>query len=314
MFSSDTPLSYTVHMLICDTHCDTLFTRVTEEKRHPDVTLERLKTAGVSLQVLALFAGFEAKPNKALALNEAMRREFTRLQKEEGWHQINALTDLKEREPNFLLSLEGGEVLASGLSALEEQYAFGVRMASLTWNRENRLATSHNVNQHDGLKPFGLSVVKRMQALKIMVDLSHLNDAGIDDILKKTDVPPLVSHTACRALFPASRNMSDRHLKALFRCGGFVGVFFLPYFLTDGEATVSHVVDQIDHLMDLGGEGKVGIGSDFDGMSKSIEGLTNPTDLVNLFTALKERGYSKPEIESIAGEAFFHYAKRISNN
>lgn len=301
-------------MFICDAHCDTLYKRVTETNAAPDVTLERLQEAGVTLQTLALFSGPDPLFDRAVQLNAAMRHEFLRLKEEEGWIQITDLKELKEGQVAFLLSLEGCQVLTPGLSCVDEFYEIGVRMMSLTWNHENALATSHNVNQHDGLKAFGLDVVKHCQQLGIMIDVSHLNDAGVQDVLRKTDVPPLASHIGCRSLMPASRNMSDRNLKDLFKAGGFVGVYFLPYLLTEGEATIEHVVDHIDHLMAIGGEGKIGIGSDFDGMSKKIEGLEHPGQLKNLFLALEKRGYRRQDIDSIAGKAFIDYATRVMSN
>ena len=163
-------------MFICDAHCDTLYKRVTETNAAPDVTLERLQEAGVTLQTLALFSGPDPLFDRAVQLNAAMRHEFLRLKEEEGWIQITDLKELKEGQVAFLLSLEGCQVLTPGLSCVDEFYEIGVRMMSLTWNHENALATSHNVNQHDGLKAFGLDVVKHCQQLGIMIDVSHLKD------------------------------------------------------------------------------------------------------------------------------------------
>ena len=297
-------------MMICDAHSDALLKRAIEPDTLPDITLERLLKNGVSLQTLALFCGREPSVQAATTLTKRMLQVFRRLKREDGWQQLTDPAEARAGDVQFLLSLEGAEVLTPGLHMADEYHALGVRMASLTWNHENAFASPNGAA--DGLKPFGLKMVRRMQALHIAIDISHLNDAGVDDILQQTDVPPLASHSACRALTPHTRNLHDGHLKALFAAGGFVGVVFCPAFLGEGEVTIDRVIDHIDHMMAEGGEGKVGFGSDFDGIRKKVRGLESPAGYPALLARLAERGYRPDQIESLAGRAFIDYFARIA--
>ena len=146
------------------------------------------------------------------------------------------------------------------------------------------------------------------------MDVSHLNIQGFYDILGKTDMPPLASHSCCRALRDHPRNLWDDQLKALFAAGGYVGVNFLPYFLItpDKPCTIDTVIDHIDHLHQLGGQGKVGFGSDFDGIGEKPEGLDNPSDFPALLEGLRRRGYQEQTIQDIAGRNLLAYYRRIA--
>lgn len=297
-------------MRICDAHCDTLYNLVTQADKPNDITLERLQKGGVSLQTLAMYVGPKAPLEQTQALFQKMLAVFEDL-KNHGWHQTSDPAETLEGSVKVMLSIEGCEVFTPGLSTIEEYRQLGVRMAAVTWNHENALATPHCINATEGLKDYGFKAIKEMQRLGIAVDVSHLNEAGFYDILYKTDVPPIASHSCCRALRDHTRNLTDRQLRELFTKGGFVGLNFYPAFLTDGLCTLDTLVDHFDHMMELGGDGKIGFGSDFDGIGSKPIGLDNPLDYPNLLQALKRRGYSQNEIESIAGEGIIDYFSRI---
>ena len=297
-------------MRICDAHADTLYNLVTVPGKANDLTMERLKKGGVSLQTLAMYVGPKAPLEEVEALFDRMLAVFEDL-KRQGWTQAFDPDEAVDGETRFMLSIEGCEVFAKGLDVIQRYRDLGVRMAAVTWNHENALATPHCVNATDGLKPYGLEAVKEMQRLKIAVDVSHLNEAGFYDILNKTNVPPMASHSCCRAIRDHSRNLTDRQLQDLFEAGGFVGLNFYPSFLGTGPCTLDTLVDHYDHLLRMGGEGKIGFGSDFDGIETKPEGLDNPEDFPNLLDALRRRGYSEENIESIAGEGLIGYFKRI---
>lgn len=297
-------------MRICDAHADTLYNLVTAPGKANDLTMERLRQGGVSLQTLAMYVGPKAPLEEVEALFDRMLLCFEGL-KQQGWLQAFDPCEAIEGEVRFMLSIEGCEVFERGLDTIERYRKIGVRMAAVTWNHENALATPHCVNASEGLKPYGLDAVKEMQRQKIAVDVSHLNEAGFYDILNKTSVPPMASHSCCRAIKDHSRNLSDQQLRDLFEAGGFVGLNFYPAFLSSGPCTLDTLVDHYDHMLALGGEGKVGFGSDFDGIETKPQGLDNPSDFPNLLGALRLRGYSEQNIESIAGEALIDYFKRI---
>lgn len=298
-------------MRICDAHCDTLYNLQTQPGHENDVTLERLQKGGVSLQTMAMYVGPAAPIEDVEQLFQGMLQHAQRL-RQQGWKQVDDPAESIDSEPAFMLSIEGCEIFCRGLSAIAEYRALGVRMAAVTWNHVNCLGTPHCVDATTGLTAYGVQAVREMQRLGIAVDISHLNEAGVDDILNKTDRPPLASHSCARALREHTRNLTDRQLKALFRAGGFVGVNFYPSFLTDQKiCTLDTLIDHIDHMYQLGGEGKVGFGSDFDGIESKPQGLETPADYPRLIQRLQERGFSPKDVADIAGESFIRYYTRL---
>lgn len=299
-------------MIICDTHADTLYQMVCEPDMPLDVTLPRLKAGGVSLQVLAMFVGMDNDREKVAERFSGMLAAYGSLNAQ-GWRQAFDPSEAEEGEVKTMLSVEGCEIFEPGLGVIAEYREKGVRMAAVTWNYKNALGTPAIVNEDEGLKPYGLLAVREMQRLKIAVDVSHLNIAGFYDILNKTNAAPLASHSCCRALRDHPRNLTDQQLKDLFGAGGFVGLNFYPGFMAQpGQPCgINTLVDHIDHMHQLGGQGMVGFGSDFDGITTKPEGLDNPADFPALIQGLKGRGYGKNDVKSIAGQALLDYYKRL---
>lgn len=300
-------------MLLIDAHADTLYRMATEPGSTYDLSLERLLNGGVNLQVLALFCGTDPAPRAVADLIDRMLCARQALLKD-GWVQTDDPFTAVLGKTSFMLSIEGCEPFEKGLEAIREYRQLGVRMASVTWNHENRLGTPACVNQEDGLKPFGLKAVREMQRLGIAVDVSHLNVPGFYDVLTESDAPPLASHSCCRALRDHPRNLTDRQLKDLFAQGGYVGVNFYPSFLVDdgNPCDIQSVIDHIDHMHQMGGAGMVGFGSDFDGIPSKPDGLDNPEDFPKLMDGLKRRGYGEKDVQDIAGLGFLRYYRRIS--
>lgn len=298
-------------MIICDTHADTLFSRVVSPDSIHDLSLSRLQKGGVSLQTLALFIGHDGRQEAVAPLVSAMLKEFE-IMKSQGFVQADDPSEARDGETRVMLSIEGCEAFESGIHSIAQFRDLGVRMAAITWNHDNLLGTPACKNDTEGLKPYGFQALKEMERLGIAADVSHLNIAGFYDILNHGTKAPLASHSCCRALCDHPRNLTDQQLKDLFRAGGYVGVNFYPNFLSkEGHCTIDEVVRHIDHMMQMGGEGKVGFGSDFDGIEHKPEGLKNPEDFPALIERLRDFGYSQSTIESIAGLALLDYYKRL---
>lgn len=304
-------MRYATVMIICDAHCDLLQKRVSQPDRVFDVSLASLKAGGVSLQTLALYKGRATDPVTIEQLAQDMLAEFERMKREEGFVQIVDPGDAVAGEVKFLLSIEGGELIDQDLAQIDAYYDLGVRMVGLIWNDPNRLATPNTGDPATPLTHYGRQVVKRLQDKGMAVDISHLNDGGVADILTRYDMPPLASHSGCRALKQHTRNLSDAQLKQLFAAGGFVGVPFYPLFLAEQESTLDSIVDHMEHMYELGGEGKVGFGSDFDGISSKVPGLETPAGIPALIAHIRSRGFTERDVASIAGQAFLDYFERI---
>ena len=299
-------------MLIADTHSDTLFALGVEGKKDVMITPERLRDGGVTLQVFAMFSGSKGNKGDYEAIARAEYEQVPGLI-EAGLHQVMHPAEAKEDKLNFMLSIEGCEVFEKGISAVHDWYDKGVRMAALVWNNPNSLGFPAKGGSTEGLTSYGLEVVREMQRLGMAVDTSHLNEAGFYDLFAKTDKPPMASHSCCTALRNHFRNLTDDQLRLMIREGGYVGVNFYPYFLTDnGKADIGDVVNHIDHICQLGGADIVGFGSDFDGIECTPVGLEHPGHIPALIDALRARGYDDAAIRGIAGENLVKYYNRIS--
>ena len=193
----------------------------------------------------------------------------------------------------------------------EFQDALRLRMIALTWNFENEIGHPAAEGPEGGLKPFGLELLKAMDAEGVLADVSHLNEAGFWDICEHTALPPIASHSDCRWLCDVPRNLRKEQVKAIVERGGFIGVNFYSRFLReDGGATLDDVVRHVDEMCALGAEHVLGFGSDFDGISAWPEGLAHPGDFPNLLDALRRRGYTEAQLEGFAGLNLWNVLKR----
>jgi membrane dipeptidase len=192
-----------------------------------------------------------------------------------------------------------------GKTAFEDLHASGVRMIGLTWEGDHDFATSWVDYGHVGLTTRGKQAVTRMNELGIVVDVSHMSDRAVDDVLAVAKAPVFASHSNARAVCNHPRNLKDDHIRAICASGGVIGVNFYPLHLRkSGKANLSDVVAHVRHLRDVGGLGCVGLGSDFDGIARGPEGLETPADLPNLRKALVDDGFTSDEVAAIFGGNF----------
>ncbi|MDA8333682.1 MAG: dipeptidase [Peptococcaceae bacterium] len=211
-----------------------------------------------------------------------------------------------------LLTVEGGEALGGDLAVLRMLHRLGVRMLGLTWNGRNDLADGVGEDgTGGGLTTLGREVVREMGRLGMAVDVSHLAPAGFRDVVRIATRPPLASHANCAALCPHPRNLTDDQLKVLGEQGGMVCLTFVPDFVAPDSPTIERLVDHLEHAAGLVGPGLVGIGSDFDGMEETVEGLESPACFPGLAGALLQRGFSLAEVRGIMGENLVRYLERV---
>jgi membrane dipeptidase len=156
-----------------------------------------------------------------------------------------------------------------------------------------------NAKQY-GLTKTGIEFVQEMEKLGMIIDVSHLNDAGICDVLRYTKKPFVASHSNARAICSHPRNLPDDLIVAIAERGGVMGINYNPPFLKDGEE-VSRIEDMVRHIKyikNLAGVQCIGLGSDFDGIGGKLE-ISSPADLPLLQQALEKEGFSESEIEAI---------------
>jgi membrane dipeptidase len=240
-----------------------------------------------------------------------------------------------------LLGLEGGHAIENSLGALRAYHALGARYMTLTHNVTLDWADAgSDEHRHGGLTAFGREVVREMNRLGMLVDLSHVSDGVMSDALDVGESPVIFSHSSARALTSHTRNVPDSILARLPRNGGVVMVTFVPAFVSDEvnraeqrrdaelrrrlegvrepaerrrigqevraalpvpRATIAQVADHIEHVRRVAGVDHVGIGSDFDGIDIGPVGLEDVSTFPNLFAELVRRGWSDGDLRKLAG-------------
>lgn len=203
-----------------------------------------------------------------------------------------------------LMGIEGGHAIENSLGALRAYWDMGVRYMTLTHNGTLDWADAANdEHRHGGLTEFGREVVREMNRLGMLVDLSHTSPETMNDALDVAEAPVIWSHADTRGLRDHPRNVPDQVLRRLPDNGGVVMVTFVPSFLTDAEeATLADVADHIEHVVELAGIDHVGIGGDFDGISSTPVGLEDVSTYPALLAELSRRGWSEEDLAKLAGE------------
>jgi membrane dipeptidase len=195
-----------------------------------------------------------------------------------------------------------------------------VRYMTLTHANTNNWADSSgdidkpDVQHHSGLTDFGKDVVREMNRIGMMVDISHVADKTFWDALEVSRAPLIATHSNARALANVPRNMTDEMIVALAKKGGVIQVNFNCGFLTTEKpphATLADVVAQIEHIRKIAGIDALGIGSDYDGISCTPAGLEDVSKYPNLTRVLLEHGYSAGEIRKIYGGNFVRVMKAV---
>ncbi len=205
--------------------------------------------------------------------------------------------------PTVFLGIENGCALAGNIDNIDYFYRLGVRYITLCHNGDNLLCDSamQSLDTHNGLSEFGRQVVLKMNAVGMMVDVSHVGEKSFWDTVALSTKPIIASHSCCKALRNHPRNLTDEQIRAIARSGGVVQICLYKHFLSDTDvATVADAVRHIKHVVELVGVDYVGIGSDFDGGGE-IAGATSENQLINITKALIKEGFDDDKISKILG-------------
>ena len=208
------------------------------------------------------------------------------------------------------LHFEGAEAIDPEFDALEVYHELGLRSLGITWSRPNRFA--HGVpfqypaspDTGPGLTDLGKELVRQCNQLRVMIDLSHLNEAGFWDVAKLSDAPLVATHSNAHGICAATRNLTDKQLDAIRASDGLVGLNYNCGFLSPTGERGSNLdlgvmVDHIDYLIARLGDDKVGLGSDFDGATMP-DNLKDASLQQNLLQAMADRGYDEATIRKVA--------------
>ena len=299
-----------------DLHCDTLMKVAKsgnlDENEKSHVTLRGLQEGGVALQCFADFVptGIFPKPIRKVAVSMMFNKFYKNYQKMMAFHNDTLFPVLTKADLDkcgvdgrigVLLTIEDGGVLGDKIGNVKKFYDKGVRLVTLTWNHENAIGYPNSYEpeiMNKGLKPFGKEVVKEMERLGMVVDVSHVSDGVFWDVAEMATKPFLASHSNSRAICGHKRNMTDEMIKALADKGGVMGLNLGPEFVgaVEGVTRLEDLVTQILHIRDVGGSGVLALGSDFDGIHGALD-ISGPQDWPLLEGALKEAGLSDDELD-----------------
>ena len=317
-------------MKVADMHCDTIaeiFYANKEGKEcsllknHLHLDLEKMKKGDYLLQNFAMFVDIKKYENPLEHCLELIDSFYNQLEinKDKIAIALNYDDIIKNEAAGKLsafLTIEEGGVAKGNLANLRNFYRLGVRMLTLTWNYENGIGYPNfeyikgevpnfkSPNTTHGLTDFGIEFVHEMERLGMIIDVSHLSDAGFYQVLENTRKPFVASHSNARAKCNHVRNLTDDMIRKLGERGCVIGMNYCNSFLDDAEdenkavGTISAIVDNILHFRQIGGYECIGLGSDFDGIPTHHE-LPDASYMPLLADALKKAGLSNHEIESI---------------
>ena len=305
-----------------DTHVDIPFDFATAEvdpaTADLQVNLDKMEAGGLDAAFFIVYVGQTARTpeNYAKAKADAMTKfEAIHRMTDELYPDRIGLAYRADDVPRLIaegklaaaIGIENGYVIGKDLDLLDRYYELGARYMTLAHNGHNDIADSaqpqdelgDGPTEHDGVSEFGAAVIRRMNELGIMVDISHGSKQTALDAMELSVAPVIASHSSARAVTDHARNLDDETLLRLRDNGGVVQVVaFNPYLTAEPPAKVADLVDHIDHIVELIGIDHVGISSDFGG-GGGIEGWNDALETPQVTAELVRRGYSAEDIDRI---------------
>lgn len=214
-----------------------------------------------------------------------------------------------------IVVVEGGHCLEDKLDNLLAFYNAGVRVMTITWKNSTSWAVSDQDSRSGsvGLNELGKQVIRSMDSLGMIIDVSHVGRKTIEDILATSTKPIIASHSGAYSVCNNSRNLPDTLIRAIAARGGVVGIVFYPYYLTGSRsASLENVIQHIDYIKRLvGNVDCISLGSDFDGIEVTPTGLEDVTKFPAITEALLQRGYSRQDVRRILGENFMRVFRAV---
>ncbi|KAF2955867.1 dipeptidase [Marinitoga sp. 38H-ov] len=320
-----------MNKIIIDGHFD-LLVDVYEKRRkgRKNVILEdhyfKFKEGGFNIIVSSLF--IEEKYIPEMALKNALDQISSLYNEiEESKGKIMLCKNMKDIEYaiennklGIMLSFEGLEPIGNDIYLLKTFYELGVRFAGLVWSRRNYIADGCYFSEKEegikgGLTAFGVEVIKEIEKLHMIIDVSHLNDEGFWDVIKFSNTPILASHSNVRNIFYSMRNLTDEQIKAIAKTGGVIGINASGTFVSNNpkENNADGLVKHIDYISNLVGVEYVGIGFDFCDMFRDFhkDSLNGHHELNIFIETLEKHGYNEKEINMILGENFLRVYNKV---
>lgn len=289
-----------------DLHCDTISEctnhQVSVFSNNLQLSIERGLQIEDWVQVYAIWMDDALEDEAAYTYFNRVYDYF--LKQMEEWQEVITFCKsskeirqtLKSGKRAACLSIEGSRALGGKIDRVEEFYNKGVRMMTLTWNGRTHVADGCMVEQSKGLTDFGREVIKKMNDIGMIIDVSHLAEQGFWEIVHMSEKPFIATHSNSKVICNHPRNLTDEQFKIIVERNGLVGMNFYPLFINGTyEADIEELIAHIDHFLQLGGEDIIAMGSDFDGakMPTHMEGVQDIDYLYKLL--IKRYGQEKAD-------------------
>ncbi len=296
-------------MKIIDMHCDTIC-ELTDTKESLlsnsfQVDVNKLQTSNYQLQNFALFTDqgkYSCAEHRTLQMYVTYKEMLEQCKESIApvYSYEDILKNEREGKISSLLTLEEGDVVFEDIHMLRFYYDLGVRMIALTWNYNNAIGFANTDQRNKGLMPFGFEYIQTMEELGMIIDVSHLNDAGFYDVYHHTTKPFVASHSNARTLCDVPRNLLDDMILKIAERRGVIGINFYGQFLKKGSkySTIEDIVNHIVYMKELAGIDVIGLGTDFDGIDSICE-IEHAGQMGKLQEALVKHGFTQEEIEKI---------------
>ena len=350
-------------MFLLDSHCDTpshilRLRDLSADNKYAHVDFPKLRRGGVDGAFFALYTPASYTSEEAyIYANRMLQGVRETLDANSAAARMassaeEAYKNQAEGVFSVFLGLENGTPIGSSLDRLTEFYDAGVRYMTLCHSRDNEICDScaSEKGRWNGISQFGREVIRHMNQLGMLIDVSHISDKAFYDVLETSSKSVAATHSCCRALGNQPRNMTDEMIRALAEAGGVIQINFYPLFLDDGFKSILNssgimnygerienefiadpgnaakrsawnkvqeelqsltrpsfrrIADHIDHVVSLVGIDHVGIGSDYDGIEVTPQGMEDISLMPRLFEELKSRGYADTDLDKIASGNFF---------
>lgn len=294
-------------MKIIDTHCDALLKLQSDIRQSRglmdarsqmrfsdaeaiDTNYKRLKEGDVQVQFFAIFISPKVPDNeKWQHALEQVDIFYNEVLTQENMVHIKNLKEIKQLKPHEIgavLTLEGSDAFGNDLMKLRTLIRLGVLSLGLVWNNANLVADGVGETRNAGLSNFGAEVIEVCNENKVLIDVSHLNIPGFNDIIDKAD-KVFASHSNARGVFDHPRNLTDEQITQIIGRNGMINIVFCPMFIKEGELEIEDLFPHIDRIIKLGGKDHIGIGSDFDGIDTYVNGLRHAGEFQNLVAKIE---------------------------
>ena len=276
-----------------------------------DLDLPKIRAAGIDALGCAMFAGFRL---------DAGRR---------FWRQLDQARTLVEAYPqdlalvrtagelaaaraagkvSLILGVEGSYVVEEALEASVERLAAGgVRWFGPLWERDSGAGSSCRSRRDGGLTEVGHALVRACNQHGLLIDIAHASPQTFWHLHEASRTPVFTSHSGANGVHRHRRNLDDDQIAAIARRGGVVGVIFVAAYLGNPFSPIAHIADHIEHVVKIGGEDCVALGSDYDGFAPLARGMRDAADLPRLTQVLWDRGWREPALRKLLGENALRY-------